>query len=588
MWIGGDTIPADVSIETKSALDTGGLESSLFAAEPSQGSTNISAEARWHSLSLHTVWAACNGHHAAWARRRRHHIRASWGRGCKASAAPAGNGALPAALAEEEREDIGRDQGSHAATSRKASAALAGDVATPPVLAESSGHLGHASTFQNVREDQRVGSDLEKRLESGVNLGCTLLRQGQAVDALKVLQAVLAQLPKSPKGAAPQKIHCSVALETALRVNLACALQSQPNSEHERRLHLHEALRLQPESVEAHFHLASLEEEAGRLPEALKLLQKAFLLRSDDLNCLALACRCLERSGRHKEALTACERLCGLDPASTFLALREVFRCQPEDVFIVTYPRCGTTWMVQLAVCCLFGPSADYEDHATFLEGSIASSASYVRRIEELPSPRVLKSHVPADMHPGLAHGVGQGMQQHGKVIYVVRNPKDALVSLRHHHANNSSIGWKGSWDEWVEEWVAGRRSEEYGGSYFDHVKGWWQLAKRHPDRVRIVYFEDMKADFAREAADVAKFLGKPLSSEALEKVCQACSFNTMKGRHHVDDSIKGRVNPVHFRQGEVGTWRATLSEDQARKVDQALHHHLHKEISEGLRIRET
>ena len=64
---------------------------------------DVSAEARWHSASLHTVWAACDGHHAARAQRRRHHIRASWGEGCKASAAPASNGALSAALTEEDQ-----------------------------------------------------------------------------------------------------------------------------------------------------------------------------------------------------------------------------------------------------------------------------------------------------------------------------------------------------------------------------------------------------------------------------------------------------------------------------------------------------
>ncbi|CAE7508843.1 SULT1A4 [Symbiodinium sp. CCMP2456] len=292
---------------------------------------------------------------------------------------------------------------------------------------------------------------------------------------------------------------------------------------------------VQPSRVEARFQLAAVMVEEGNYSEALRTLEEALMLAPCDLNCLALACRCLEGLGRHAEALAAAERLCGLDPASTFLALREVFHCRPDDVFVVTFPRCGTTWMVQIVVSCLFGPRANYEDHALFLEGSIASSASYVRKLEELPHPRVLKSHVPADMYPGLAHGKDSILQSYGKVIYVVRNPKDALISLRHHHANNQAIGWDGSWDEWVDQWISGQRSLEYGGSYFDHVNGWWKLSQHHPDRIRVVYFEDLKvpnrrtldmtsffqrvcvqADLSAEIGAVASFLGLSLEKEAL------------------------------------------------------------------------
>ncbi|CAE7472607.1 SULT6B1 [Symbiodinium natans] len=294
--------------------------------------------------------------------------------------------------------------------------------------------------------------------------------------------------------------------------------------------------------------------EEGNLSGALCMLQAALKLAPRDLNCLALACRCLEGLERHTEAIAAAERLCGVDPASTFLALREVFHSKPEDVFVVTFPRCGTTWMVQIVVSCLFGPLAHYEDHAIFLEGSIASSASYVRQIEELPRPRVFKSHVPADMYPGLAHGKDNVLQRYGKVVYVVRNPKDAMISLRHHHANNQSIGWDGSWDEWVDQWIRGQRSLEYGGSYFDHVKGWWKLSRHHPDRVRIVYFEDLKADLAREIKAVADFLGLPLTNKAVTEAAARCQFDAMRQRHQVAEDIRSRVNPDHFRAGEVGS----------------------------------
>ncbi|CAJ1349257.1 unnamed protein product, partial [Effrenium voratum] len=444
--------------------------------------------------------------------------------------------------------------------------------------------------------------DGRRQLEHRINLACALLRSGQRARAKEVSEAALQELQLQQHSGGEL-----TSLEYALRVNLSCA--SDPAA---RKMHLLEASRLEPWRVEAKFHLAAVLEEEGDLDAALQALHQALKLAPEDLGSLALACRCLERLDRHAEALAAAEQLCRVDPASTFLALREVFRCQPEDVFVVTFPRCGTTWMVQIAVSCLFDPHANYEEHATFLEGSIASSASYVRRLETLPRPRVLKTHVPAEMYPGLG-GEG-GLQDHGKVLYVVRNPKDALVSLRHHHANNKAIGWEGSWDEWVRRWLAGERSAEYGGSYFEHVKGWWQLAKQHPDRVRIFYFEEMKADLMGQVAAVSSFLGRPhlplaeadgrcythggfrdpnngrrISWRATRassiKVCAACSFDSMRGRHEVAEDIRSRVNPNHFRAGQVGSWREVLTPAQASLVDEMTWKHLGPEIREGLRI---
>ncbi|CAK9001719.1 unnamed protein product [Durusdinium trenchii] len=420
------------------------------------------------------------------------------------------------------------------------------------------------------------------QLEQSVNLACTCLRDGARARAWEISQEALQKLLR--RRSRGRHLHHS--LEYALRVNLSCATEEVA----ERELHLREAIGLEPLRVEARFHLAALLAEEKKLAEALQLLRQALEIAPEEVNCLALTCRCLEGLHRHAEALTVATQLCRVDPASTFLALREVFRSQPDDVFVVTFSRCGTTWMVQIAVCCLFGAAANYEDHALFLEGSIASSAAYVQHMEawsDKPRPRLFKSHVPAEMHPGLAHGEEEILQEHGKVIYVVRNPKDALISLRHHHANNPAIGWTGSWDEWVRQWIAGDRSQEYGGSYFEHVKGWWTLAQRHPQRIRIFYFEEMKANLRQSVAEVAEFLQTSLGSTQVDEVCKACRFESMRGRHQVSEDIRSRVNPEHFRAGRVGSWREELTAAQAALVDERLRTALGREMRQGLRIAE-
>lgn len=102
---------------------------------------------------------------------------------------------------------------------------------------------------------------------------------------------------------------------------------------------------------------------------------------------------------------------------------------------------------------------------------------------------------------------------------------------------------------------------------------------------VHLVYFEDMKSDFASVAAQVAAFLEAPLSAAALEQVARRCGFEAMRSRHAVPDAVRHRVNAEHFRRGEVGSWREALTTAQAKRVDDETRRQLAEELSEGLRI---
>lgn len=455
--------------------------------------------------------------------------------------------------------------------------------------AAAANELTQAEQYARAAAELRKAIELEaddfRSLQHRVNLGCTFHRMGATDHALASLtdsQRRLEKLrPRVPAEADAARKRLNF-LEAIININLACSKKGEPQVQ---RKHFETALRLSPDSGEARFHMASLLEKEGDLEGALEHLRHAVKINTEDLNCLALTTRCLERLGRHREALTIAQRLCGLDVASTYIALKEVFRCKERDAFVVTYPRCGTTWMVQVVTCVLHGASADYNEHGVFVEGAIATASSWIWTLEDMKPPRILKMHVPAEFHPGLLRGSEVELQEHGKAVYVVRNPKDALVSLRHHHANNASIAWNGTWEEWLEQWLAGDRSREYGGTYFEHVKGWWQLARKHPDRVLIVYFEDMKANLAGTIRQVADFLGRDVSDVEVQKMAERCSFQAMKGNHKVYDDVKGRINPIHFRKGDVGSWRAVLSEEQGRRVDKATWENLREEIAQGLQI---
>ena len=68
---------------------------------------------------------------------------------------------------------------------------------------------------------------------------------------------------------------------------------------------------------------------------------------------------------------------------------------------------------------------------------------------ENLPSPRIIKTHLPMDMLP-------PDLIDTCKVIFVCRNPKDCCVSYYHHYLNIPKYKFKGSFDDFANCFMDG------------------------------------------------------------------------------------------------------------------------------------
>ncbi|XP_063965066.1 sulfotransferase 1C1-like [Lytechinus pictus] len=90
------------------------------------------------------------------------------------------------------------------------------------------------------------------------------------------------------------------------------------------------------------------------------------------------------------------------------------FECRPDDLFIVTYPKSGTTWVEHLCMLIEHDGDASQQEGAhlmmkvPFLEFlqdmlNIATSPTFIDLAEKMPSPRILKSHCqPPFLPPGI------------------------------------------------------------------------------------------------------------------------------------------------------------------------------------------
>jgi len=236
---------------------------------------------------------------------------------------------------------------------------------------------------------------------------------------------------------------------------------------------------------------------------------------------------------------------------------------RPDDVFIVTYPRSGTTWMqmvlYQLTTDGDMGFPHIYE-YCPWFERSNRSGLGFEAR----PSPRLFKSHLPYGKIP----------KGPCKYIYVARDGKDVAVS--YYHLQRNYNGFEGTFTEFFDRYLRGKL--EFG-SWFEHVQGWW---RHHSDpNVLFLRYEELLGDLEGCLRRVIAFCGFEIAPERFPTILERCSFAFMKQHESQFDPVtgasweQGAQGKAFLRTGRTGDWKGQLSPEQAARFDRAFDRHL-------------
>ncbi|XP_074849983.1 sulfotransferase 1 family member D1-like [Carettochelys insculpta] len=246
----------------------------------------------------------------------------------------------------------------------------------------------------------------------------------------------------------------------------------------------------------------------------------------------------------------------------------ESFQAMPGDLLITTYPKSGTTWISEIVD--MIYKDGDTEkckqdaifNRVPFLEMSCPGFPSGTDQLAAVPSPRIVKTHVPVQLLPA------SFLDQDCKMIYVARNPKDVAVSFYHFYLMAKMHPDPGTWDEFLQKFMAGNVAY---GSWYDHVKGWWEKAKTH--RILFLFYEDMKEDPEREIKKVIQFLEKDLKQEVVNNILHHTSFQEMKKNPTTNYEMMPAwamdhgVSPF-MRKGMSGDWKNYFTVEQNKIFD--------------------
>jgi len=253
------------------------------------------------------------------------------------------------------------------------------------------------------------------------------------------------------------------------------------------------------------------------------------------------------------------------------------FKFRPDDIIVATYGKSGTTWMQQILGQLIFNGAEGIDvSHASPWVDLRVIPPEAIAGLEHLPHRRFVKTHLPVD---------ALVFSPQAKYLYVGRDGRDAIWSSHNHHANanqawydalNNTPGLVGdpidrppaSIHEYYNEWF---EKDGYPfWPFWENVRSWWGV-RRLPN-VKLIHFNQLKADLAGSIREIAEFLAIPIDEAIFPAVVEHCTFDYMKAHAELAAPMggifwEGGAQTFIYR-GTNGRWRDTLTAEEVKAYE--------------------
>jgi hypothetical protein len=244
----------------------------------------------------------------------------------------------------------------------------------------------------------------------------------------------------------------------------------------------------------------------------------------------------------------------------------------PDDVFLVSYPKSGSTW-IRFLVANLAFPvtSPDWGNIEQLIPDPVGMSK---RDLERMARPRIIRTHDCFD-------------PRYKRVIYTVRDPRDVALSQYHYQRKRKVLDDNYPFEAFIERFISGEACEH--GSWKESVGSW--LAARHSEPgFLLLRYEALLSDTPGELARVASFLGISVTAEQISQAVERSSADQMRELEREKAQLcaltKGMRQDIPFvRSAKSGSWKSEMSPSCVNAIENAwgpLLRWLGYEVTEG------
>lgn len=226
---------------------------------------------------------------------------------------------------------------------------------------------------------------------------------------------------------------------------------------------------------------------------------------------------------------------------------------RPNDLFIASYPRSGTTWLRFLLFELLTGEPAEFVP--------VNQVIPYVGKHREAPDLLPSGGRV-IQTHEVFLRGVASA-------IYVVRDPRSVVLSEYQWQLRTGLF--EGSFESFFDAFMSGRANPY--GRWDRHVDTWTDSRIAAEGRLHVVRFIDLRNDAVAELTRILNFVGVRRPASLIETVVanNGLAQMRMKEERAPEGALgtRARADIRFVQSGSTTAWRDELSPAQTGAIEE-------------------